>query len=293
MVSGKDKPPVKGEALREKLRIVSRQLRANVESARVLGSHRGEKGMRTELVLIEFLREMLPGRYGVARGEVVDSTGQVARQCDVVIYDALYSPLLLQSDTSSIFPAESVYAVIEVKPVLTRENLRKAVRALHSVKRLDRSATMLDSEGHHNYGGPLAGPPIFAAIFAMPQKRVKEWLTPTLHEMNSELPDRERVDCICMLDGQLVTHFAPVVDGKGEYSWWLSPSGGSARLGEYVAKEDTLLMFYMLLLHELNSRALFPPDLLQYLNHADLPGPRIYNAEAAARQKKDRSTSAE
>jgi len=286
MPSGTDDPPVKGKALTERFRIASRQLRAGVESARVLGSHKYEKGMRIELVLIEFLRDTLPGRYGVTRGEVVDSTGQVARQCDVIIYDALHAPVLNQSETSCILPAESVYAVIEVKPLLTRENLRKAVRALHSVKSLDRSATMLHSEGHHNYGGPKAGPPIFAAIFAMPQKQMKTWLAPALHEFNSELPPRERVDCICMLDGQLVTHFAEVVSERGDCSWWLSPSGGSARVGVYEAKEDTLLMFYMLLLQELNSRALFPPDLLEYLNHADLPGPRIYNAEAAKRKPK-------
>jgi len=289
MQPGSKKPPVQGKEVTEKFRAASRLLRAEIDSAKAVGTHSYEKGMRTELALVEFLRKVLPNRYGVGRGEIIDSTGRIARQCDVVIYDALHAPLLHQSESSIVFPAESVYAVIEMKPVLCRDTFRDAVRALHSVKALDRSATMFHSEGHFNYHGKAAAPPIFAAVFSLPgKKNAREWVAPLLHELNSELPDRERIDAVCVLDSQLVTHFAPVVNERtGEYSWWLSPSGGSARVGVYVAWQDTLLMFYMLLLHELNSRALFPPDLMQYLNQADLPGPWIYNPEAAARQDED------
>lgn len=109
-----------GEALRRKFRAEQRALRAKFDARLAGGKHTYEKGMRVEQVLIGFLREHLPPRYGVARAEIVDSKGHIARQADVVVYDGHHAPLLQGSGGAKVFAAESVHAVIQVKPELCR-----------------------------------------------------------------------------------------------------------------------------------------------------------------------------
>ena len=119
--------------LQAKFRAVSRALRASYDAEGVRGGHGGEKGLQRDSVLGQFLARHLPPSYGVSRGEVVAANGAISRQVDVVIYDALRSPLLQDSDVSRVFPAECVYTAIELKPVLNRSTLAEAVSNIASV----------------------------------------------------------------------------------------------------------------------------------------------------------------
>jgi len=269
--------PERGKAVRKKFQGAGRVLRAQFDAARAVGRHSVEKGIRTEQVMIDFLRAHLPSKYGVARGEIVDSNGMTARQCDVVIYDAPHAPLLHLSDSSTVFPAESVYAVIEMKTALSRTTLEQSVEVVRSVKALSRSATMFHHDGHRKYHGSAENPPIFGAVFAFGAGAAQDWLAPEMYKLDDGMPRHTRTDAVCVLDTQLVYHFAPVVTPEGKDEWWPCSGGDSKHVGVYRSGEDTLLMFYLLLLHELNARALFPPDLLQYIDAADLPTPWLYN----------------
>ena len=98
------------------------QLSANRENI----VHPGTKGDASELSWIEMLQNYLPQRYQVRKAFVLDSTGELSEQIDIVIFDRHYSPFLFNQDGALYVPAESVYAVIEVKQDLNKEQIEYA-----------------------------------------------------------------------------------------------------------------------------------------------------------------------
>jgi len=257
--------------LQAKFRAESQALTARMDAGRAGGKHTYEKGMRREQAAIEFLREFLPPRYGVARGEIVDSKGGVSRQCDIVVYDALHAPVLQRAEASQLFPAECVYAVIEVKPSLDRGSLPKAVANIAAAKALDRSAIVAQHGGHRLYHGPKANPPIFGAVLSLHSPSVHDSMVPCLREHQQELPREQWVDAVCVLDEALIYWFEMDPKGRGLPDWVPTVQKQGACLGYYESGEDTLLLFCLFLLHQLNAKELFPPDLLRYIDGLGTP----------------------
>ena len=108
--------------------------------------HPGSKGDATEQHWIEFLRTYLPDRYKVDKAIVIDSTGNVSEQMDVVIYDAIYTPFIFKQDGFMYIPAESVYAVFEVKQDV-KGNIEYAAQKIESVRKLKRTSIGMVSSG--------------------------------------------------------------------------------------------------------------------------------------------------
>ena len=215
----------------------------------------------------------------MSRGEVADSKGHIARQADVVIYDAQHSPLLQRSEGSQLFASESVYAVIEMKPILNAQSLPEAVEAVRSAKALDRSAVVGAHEGHRLLHGPAGNPPMFGAIFSLKAPNVEKCVVPALGGLHERLPWEQRVDAICVLGEALVYHFQPAPQADGELGWSAAVAGEGTTLGYYAAGEDTLLYFYLFLLYQLGMRELFPPDFLRYMSGVPGPPLHIYQAK--------------
>ncbi|HUT35211.1 MAG TPA: DUF6602 domain-containing protein [Planctomycetota bacterium] len=262
--------------LRAKFRSVSKALRASFEAESVGGVHRAEKGARREQVLRDFLTRYLPPCYGVGSGEIVDSRGWCSKQIDIVIYDAHHSPLLQDSDASRVFPAESVYAVIAFTPFLSAAELGESVANVTSAKNLARNAIVADHDGHRIYHGPRENPAPFAAIFALGAPDTGKALVPRVAELHrGKVPDAW-VDCICVLDQALVYHFLPVEVGRDKLRWAPTSCLEDACLGYYASGQDTLFLFYLFLMHQLNARSLFPPDLLTYADILTGISPQIH-----------------
>jgi len=109
--------------------------------------HPGTKGDATEAQWVKVLGEFLPGRYGVGPIFAIDSLGNQSEQIDVAIFDRQYSPLFFGENGVSFVPAESVYAVFEVKPDLTRGHLDYAAKKITSVTSLHRTSTEITHAG--------------------------------------------------------------------------------------------------------------------------------------------------
>ena len=130
--------------LLEALRISAEQVRLKVKESGLF-EHRGERGEYRERIVKEFLRPYLPECYGLGRGEVFSANGESSRQIDIVIYDAIFSSVLMKDENSQLFPCESVFGSIEVKTELKRETLEQGVENIVSLKKLDREASdMMD-----------------------------------------------------------------------------------------------------------------------------------------------------
>jgi uncharacterized protein DUF6602 len=89
----------------------------------------------------------LPSRYAVSKAYVIDAEGNRSEQIDLVIHDAHFCPLLFEQAGNRYIPAESVYAVFEVKPELTRENVLYAAKKAASVRALRRTSVPIVHAG--------------------------------------------------------------------------------------------------------------------------------------------------
>ena len=265
-----------GFDLRGRFRAASRELRARYDAASLAGRHGADKGLRREDALRAFLRDVLPPKYGIGRGEVVSAAGGISRQMDIVIYDALHAPMLFTSATSSIFPAESVYATIEVKSRLTPSDLDPCIASIASVKRLARTATTDHVDGHAVDSIPgaepvIENPPPFCGVFAFESADLEGRIFPGLIERNRSVPRPLWMEFAVVLDQGLITHYTRLSSGR----WQATGLHDDSDHGCSLSGEDTLLYFYLLLLAQLNARHLFPPELVLYADTLDLPQPTI------------------
>ena len=96
--------------------------------------HSLEYGLGTEAVFRDLLRLVLPLRFGIAKGKLVNSRGMTSRHLDTIVYDNLNCPNLYSDENDNlILPIEGVYAVIEIKSRTTSSVLREAFESLSSV----------------------------------------------------------------------------------------------------------------------------------------------------------------
>jgi len=128
--------------------------------------HPVSKGDASELEWVDMLATYLPKRYQVEKAFVIDYTGRISDQIDIIIFDRQYSPFLLRQNGATYIPAESVYAVIEAKPNLNLNSLRYAANKAASVRRLKRtSAPIVEARG--KIGKPKPPFDIFAGILTL------------------------------------------------------------------------------------------------------------------------------
>jgi hypothetical protein len=150
--------------LQEAFRARQQQLEADLGFGRTVAGHPGTLGDASELDWTGMLSRFLPHRYGVSKAFVVDSRGYRSEQLDVVVHDRQYSPLLFEVGGAKFIPAESVYAVFEVKQHIDKTNIDYAAKKVASVRVLHRTSVGFPTatgraparEPHAILGGILA-----------------------------------------------------------------------------------------------------------------------------------------
>lgn len=98
--------------------------------------HSGIRGDEREEAVRKFLRERLPGAYAAVKGEAIDFQDRHSTQLDIAIYDCIRNcPLIAKSD-QILLPAEALLSVVEVKSVLTLDELKTCFEAAKQLRRL-------------------------------------------------------------------------------------------------------------------------------------------------------------
>ncbi len=145
--------------LAEIFRRVQEEMLAQLSVGRLF-EHASTAGAATEHHWLQLFDRYLPKRYRAAPAFVIDSTGRRSRQIDIAIFDNLYTPPLFPHSSGIHLPAESVYAVFEVKPTFSRQWLRDAAEKAASVRSLRRTSVSV-------IGREAAKPPaILAGLLA-------------------------------------------------------------------------------------------------------------------------------
>lgn len=126
---------------------LQRQMIQKLSANREIIFHPTSKGDASEINWIEWLKTYLPRRYEVDKAFVIDSNNRFSHQLDLVIYDRQYSPFVFNQDGAIYIPAESVYAVFEIKQELDKTNLLYAAEKIKSVRLLNRTSAPIVHAG--------------------------------------------------------------------------------------------------------------------------------------------------
>jgi hypothetical protein len=129
-----------------------------------LFEHASAAGAATEHHWLQLFDRYLPKRYRATPAFVIDSLGHRSRQVDIAIFDNLYSPLLFPHASGLHIPAESVYAVFEVKPTFSRQWLQDAADKAASVRDLHRTSVPVIAGGTKR--SAIRPKPILAGLLA-------------------------------------------------------------------------------------------------------------------------------
>ena len=255
--------------LRELFNGLQTQMLASLNVDRVFIEHPGSKGDATEQRWIDFLRTYLPDRYKVDKAIVIDSTGNVSEQMDIVIYDAIYTPFIFNQDGFMYIPAESVYAVFEVKQDV-KGYIDYAAQKLESVRRLKRTSVEMVNSGRRTSARQLTK--IIGGILTTTSSYSG---TETVSKQLKELKGYQTLDlgCLCDTGSFHVDYKETRPDGidqtKNEF---IEQVYESREVNEIIFsdKKVSLFTFFLQLVSYLKSIGTVPAiDINAYLNAID------------------------
>lgn len=239
--------------LRDILMSVSKKMQIDFEGITSKIQHNGEKGTARENILEEYLKSYIPEKYSFSKGTIVDCKDVQSRQVDIIIHDKFLTPYLVDMDNTKIVPIESVYGVVEVKSTLTKEELRKCVKNIESVRKLEKK-TISD------FSFPTAG-----LVFAYDSDASLETVYKNLNEISADVEVDKRISCVCVLNKGIILP----VEKNGMTNVSLLP-GDNTIYGIFDNANDALLLFYLILTQILNSITIFPPDMVAYAQSTDI-----------------------
>jgi hypothetical protein len=160
--------------------------------------HTLHRGTPREAFIREFLTGHLSARAAVGTSEIIDANSEPREQrnqVDIVVYKDDYPKIDLAGGINA-FLAESVIATIEVKSLLTEDNLAKAVASAVTVKALQRNlAISTQTGGILSYVVAYDGPAQMETVFNWLLEVEKEKglnerpLPPTANECNGVLSE--------------------------------------------------------------------------------------------------------
>ena len=231
--------------LRDLFNVMQTQMLATLELGRSQITHSGEMGEAAEESWRKWLRDYLPKRYRVDKAIVVDCDGNTSDQIDIVIYDSQYSYFVFRHEQVIYVPAESVYAVIEVKQVLTKAHLDYAGKKAESVRKLKRTSIEIPFAAGKYRPKPLHS--ILAGIITI-ESTWSDPLGDTLRKNLRTLTDSCRLDFGCALkQGAFWVEYEPKMVVKKS------------------AKDEALLFFFLQLLMKLQNIGTVPAiDIREY-----------------------------
>ncbi len=167
--------------LAEVFRRVQQEMLAQL-SVGQLFEHGSSQGAATERHWLELFARYLPQRYRAAPVFVIDRHGRRSRQIDLAIFDNLTSPQLFPHSAGAHIPAESVYAIFEIKPTISKQWLRDAGEKAASVRTL-----------------AGASPKLLSGLLATTSVWNESTFAPNLTRALRALPHAHRIDIGCAL----------------------------------------------------------------------------------------------
>lgn len=244
------------------LRLMAKNLMTEFQEVTEPLEHNGVKGSLREEILTRCLEELLPQKYSVGSGIIVDADQTQSRQQDFFIYDAFDSPVFLKRSSYQVVPIESVYATVEIKSSLNKIELKKCIKNIQSVKKLK-----LTPARTINWIPPTDNQ-VMGMVFAYTSDISLDTIIKNLNELNHEMeiPYEEQINMICVLEKGVILP----LEKNGLNNVCLMPNNNTMLCKTKGSMEDNLSLFYLILQYHLNLLVKAAPDLMEYAKKADL-----------------------
>lgn len=215
---------------------------------RKLLDHPGEKGSAIEETVKAFWREFLPKGFGVTSGFVIDSTGCISKQMDLIFYDAAKTPIFFSGGVFDVIPVECTFACCEIKAeIRSKDVLQDCFEKAASYKSLRRLAyekqrgAITTTSRMYGVESEHWSSLFFVLSLTGNLGKISRWY----NEINRESgdPDGKMVDSLCVVDRGLIAHReknGPIASRKLDF---IHDTGFEP---VEINSEAPLLIFYML-----------------------------------------------
>lgn len=233
---------------------VAKKLKIDFDGITKQIEHNGVKGSAREDLLKDYLKKLLPEKYSITSGIIIDNNQNQSKQQDFIIHDAFNCPSFFKTESNSILPIESVYATIEIKSTLDYSTLEQSVKNVESVRKLNKLPNRNIISNIYNDVYPLG------FVFAYSSKYSLEQIQKKLFELNKDIDGRYQTSIICILDKGLIFN----VNKENVTEFTIIPSNDTI-LGRSDSNiENTLYSFYLFLLEYLDNIHIQIPSLIEY-----------------------------
>lgn len=225
---------------------ISQKLLIDFEISSLI-EHNGMKGDFREYALKKFLENgKLPPKYSIGSGLIVSPLAEQSNQSDLIIYDRDKCPVWMYSERVQVFPIEGTYGIIEVKSLLSKQELYDGLKKIENLRRMV-------PQNSRNIP--------FCIIFAYKLKSNSlESLQKNLIEYQESIPCNYWANLIVVLEEGIIFQY-----GKGlkrclkveEFEAFQHPQA-------FSFKKDTLFEFYNALFFMLSTTQLANIDIGRY-----------------------------
>ena len=188
--------------------------------------HAAERGSEAEEILRQFLRKKLPRRFDVGSGIVIGRENQISRQTDVIIYDAMNSPVYRTGFRLQILPRDNVACVIEVKSKLNKDELKDAALKIAGVKQI--KATPVCGADQPVTFSDIITTDLLGCVFAFDSYTSMETLAENLKEINSARDASLWIDLVVVLDKGFTGYALQPIFQKDLIGWMAGSLGDDA-----------------------------------------------------------------
>lgn len=103
-------------------------------------THPGEYGMYRERCFCSLLRSVLTRDCSLSDGFIFSALDNRSTQCDILVKNAMSMPLM-DNGIAKFHPVEDIYAVVEIKSNLTKDELTTTLQKLAQVKMIGNDRT--------------------------------------------------------------------------------------------------------------------------------------------------------
>jgi hypothetical protein len=232
----------------------AKKLRAEFEFIKT-NPHPGEKGDEAENAVRHFLNHHLPQRFHATSGIIIDTANSLSPQTDVIIYDALASPVYRYSEEMLMLPLDMVAAIIEVKSRLNKKEIEDGYKKIAACKRLKK--TPITGGDQQATGSELKSVATYGVIFGFSSDTSLATLAQHAENLNSQYEPSAWPDLIVLLDSGTIGYGVqfPGAESMGHMMLPADENFAVPPMNIYlILREDgdfTLNRFFILLLAHL------------------------------------------
>lgn len=233
---------------------IAKKLKIDFDGVTRQIEHNGVKGSAREDLLKDYLRDLLPNKYSISSGIIIDFNQNQSKQQDFIIHDAFNCPSFFKTNSNTILPIESVYATIEIKSTLNYDTLKQSVENIESVRKLHKLPNRNIISNDYNEQYPLG------FVFAYSSDYSLEQIQKKLFELNKSVDGRHQISIVCVLDKGLI--FNVYKDNLTNFT--IIPTNDTVLARSDSDIENSLYSFYLLMLQYLDNVYIQVPSLIEY-----------------------------